>query len=386
MDIIVVGAGVYGVTAALELAKRGHDVSLFDPGPLPHPDASSTDISKAIRMDYGADEFYMALMEVCFERWDAWNAAWDEKLYHPAGFLFMASGEMKPGGYEHDSYQLLLKRGHEVERMTPETLRQRHPAWNADRYPDGYYNPRAGWAESGRVVAKLIELARGAGVQLREGMRFERLLEDGSRVGGIVTADGEAHRADVVVVATGAWTPILLPHLQDVMWVVGQPVYHFKVDNPTDWQPPKFHPWAADIAHSGWYGFPAKDDGTLKVANHGPGVRVHPDDPRTVPAHYLDMFREFFKETFPALVDAPKIGERLCLYCDTWDGDFWIDRDPKREGLVVSTGGSGHGFKFAPVLGEIAADAVEGRPNEWARRFAWRERGERTTEDARFIE
>ena len=68
--IIIVGAGIFGVTAALELAKRGHQVKLFDPGPLPHPDAASTDISKAIRLGYGADEFYMELMEIALEGWD----------------------------------------------------------------------------------------------------------------------------------------------------------------------------------------------------------------------------------------------------------------------------------------------------------------------------
>jgi hypothetical protein len=74
----------------------------------------------------------------------------------------------------------------------------------------------------------------------------------------------------------------------------------------------------------------------------------------------------------------------LCLYCDTWDGNFWIDRDPEREGLVVAAGGSGHAFKFAPLIGGIIADVVEGRPNRFAHRFAWRDKGRLATEDARF--
>ncbi len=146
------------------------------------------------------------------------------------------------------------------------------------------------------------------------------------------------------------------------------------MERAADWQAPKFPVWAADISNTGWYGFPALADGTLKIGRHGPGRRVHPDDPRTVLPSELAPFREFVRESLPALSGAPIAATRLCLYCDTFDGDFWIDRDPDRAGLVVAAGDSGHGFKFAPVLGPLIADVVERRPNAWAPRFAWRAR------------
>ncbi len=383
-SIIVVGAGIFGVTAALELHRRGHAVSLFDPGPLPHPNAASTDISKAIRMDYGADELYMALTEQALEGWEAWNRRWGEELYHQVGVLFVTRDEMRPGGFEHESFVLLQKRGHRPQGLNSATLKARFPAWAAEKYPDGYYNPRGGWAESGKVVARLIEEARAAGVALREGLTFKQVLEEGSRAAGIVTTDDQAHRADCVVIAAGAWTPALLPHLSDVMWATGQPVLHFRPQNPADYQAARFPVWGADISNTGWYGFPVTPDGTLKVANHGPGRRVHPADPRAVAPSDEARFREFFRDTFPGLAGAPLIGSRLCLYCDTWDGNFWIDHDPQREGLVVAAGDSGHGFKFAPALGGLIADVVERKPNPYAARFAWRSRGELTKEDARY--
>jgi glycine/D-amino acid oxidase-like deaminating enzyme len=144
-------------------------------------------------------------------------------------------------------------------------------------------------------------------------------------------------------------------------------------------------PWAADIARTGWYGFAANADGILKIANHGVGRRVHPGEPRVVDPHQEGRFRKFLGHTFPDLVDAPVVGSRLCLYSDTWDGNFWIDHDPDRPGLVVASGGSGHGFKFAPLLGPLIADVVEGKPNPYAGRFAWRSRGELTTEAARSV-
>jgi glycine/D-amino acid oxidase-like deaminating enzyme len=103
-----------------------------------------------------------------------------------------------------------------------------------------------------------------------------------------------------------------------------------------------------------------------------------------VTAEHEAAFRTFLRASLPGLADAPIVGRRLCLYCDTWDGNFWIDHDPEREGLVVAAGGSGHMFKFAPRLGPIVADVLERKPNRYAHRFAWREGGEEATEAARF--
>lgn len=382
-SVVIIGAGIFGATAAIELRRRGAAVTLLDPGPLPHPDAASTDISKVIRMDYGSDTFYTALMEQALQGWDAWNRRWGEPLYHETGFLILAREPVLDQGFERSSFALLTARGHTLDRMTPDKLRERHPAWAAERYPDGYFNARGGWAESGKVVAKLIEEARAAGVTLVEGFTFARLLEEGSRVTGVVGADGERRLGDVVLVAAGAWTPTLLPHLGDRLWAVGQPVLHFRAPDHDFYRAPRFPPWAADIARTGWYGFPALPDGTLKIANHGAGRRMHPDEPRVVGAGEEAKFRAFLADTFPGLVGAPLLGSRLCLYCDTWDGSFWIDHDPDRPGLVVAAGGSGHAFKFAPVLGGIIADVITHEENPHARRFAWRARGALAVEEAR---
>jgi glycine/D-amino acid oxidase-like deaminating enzyme len=141
--------------------------------------------------------------------------------------------------------------------------------------------------------------------------------------------------------------------------------------------------WGADISRTGWYGFPALPDGRLKIGHHGPGRRVHPDEPRTVLPQEIENVRHFLEASLPSLADAPIAATRLCLYCDTFDGDFWIDHDPDRPGLVVAAGDSGHGFKFAPVLGRLIADVVERRPNPWKARFAWRRRGADRKEAAR---
>ena len=169
------------------------------------------------------------------------------------------------------------------------------------------------------------------------------------------------------------------------MWPTAQAVFHFHVDDAKRCQPPEFPTWTADVGKTGWYGFPAKDDGTLKVANHGAGWKRDPRGPRDIPPEAEPRFHTFLQQSLPSLSSAPKINERLCFYCDTFDGDFWIDKDPERPGLLVSAGGSGHAFKFTPLIGKITADVLEGKPNAYAHRFKWRARGDLHAEEARSV-
>src|SRR5882762_8170575 len=207
LNAIVVGAGINGVTAAIELKKRGHKVSLIDPGPLPHPLAASTDISKAVRAAYGADQDYTTLAERSIQLWRKWNQEFGVELYHEVHFLFLRQRAMQPGDFEYESFELLKKRGHNVQRVDSRVLRERFPAWNAEQYPDGFLDLEAGYAESGRVVAQLIEQAKLLGIELQEGSRFSGLDEHNGRVGGIVLDDRRSLTADVVIMAVGAWTP-----------------------------------------------------------------------------------------------------------------------------------------------------------------------------------
>jgi len=126
------------------------------------------------------------------------------------------------------------------------------------------------------------------------------------------------------------------------------------------------------------------DDGTLKIANHGPGRRIHPEAPRNVTPEEIASARTFLRESLPQLAEAPLLNTRLCLYCDTFDGRFWIDHDAQRPGLMVAAGDSGHAFKFAPVLGDLIADVVEAKENPLATPFRAREPINQTVEGARW--
>ena len=364
MKTVVVGAGINGAVAAIELRKRRHEVVLVDPGPLPHALAASNDISKVVRAAYGADEEYTELAERSRETWRQWNEEFGVELYHEVGFICMRQRPMQAGDFEYESLRLLERRGHRIECINSDYLRRHFPAWNAERYRDGFLDFEAGYAESGRAVTVLIERAKSMGVTLRERAKFCGLDETSGRVKGIALEGGEKVPADAVVMAAGAWTPYLLPFTQDYFRSSGQPVFHLKPAHPELFTPERFPIFGADISMTGFYGFPLNRDGVVKIANHGLGREMSPESPkRIVTKEEENKMREFLADSFPSLTHAPVVFTRVCFYCDTKDGNFWIAPDPDRPGLTIAAGDCGHGFKFAPVFGRIIADAVEGKVN-----------------------
>ena len=210
--IVIVGAGINGVTSAITLKKRGHSVILIDPGPLPHPLAASTDISKAVRSTYGSDEDYTAMAERSIQKWKDWNKEFGVQLYHRVGMMFLRRDPMQPGDFEYESLEVANRRGARLARIDEGTLTESYPAWKNTGYRDGVLEPEAGYVESSLVVNTLLAYAKQLGVDLRPNCQFARLNKsNGSRVGGVVLASGDLISADTVVMATGAWTPYLLP-------------------------------------------------------------------------------------------------------------------------------------------------------------------------------
>lgn len=363
MHIAIVGGGVFGLTAALELARRDHAVVVYGRAPIPHPLAESTDIAKVVRMDYGADSDYTALGEASLEGWRRWNAEWASScgaLFHETGVLFASRTSLESGSFEYESYRTLAERGHVLERVDATAIAARFPAYASAGLVDGYFNPNGGWAESGRVIAKLAELARTAHVAI-----VEREPD---------IADLE--RGDLSIVCAGAWAANVVPELATAIAANGQPVFHMRPADTHLFTAERFPVFGVDISRSGYYGFPVNVEGIVKIANHGKGVPVaitpEGDSRRTVDPAQEAALRGFLADTFPALARAPIVHSSLCVYADTLDGHFWIARHPLRHNLVVATGGSGHAFKFAPVLGPLIADIALGEPHPLAHKFRWR--------------
>ncbi|MCC6998334.1 MAG: FAD-dependent oxidoreductase [Deltaproteobacteria bacterium] len=375
MRTLVVGAGIFGVTAARELRARGAEVVLLDPGPVPHVAAASTDISKVVRREYGADAPYTAWMDDALQGFRRWNSELGDTLFHETGVLFMSGAPLAEGGFEADSLALLEARGAAVHRVTRDQVAARFPGWAASPLPEGLHDEAGGWVESGRLVGRLAELAVAEGVVMRQG-RALRLLERAGRIVGVAIASEHEHEhehADEVVLCMGAWTTDLVPSLAVTLRAVAQPVFHLRPREPALFEGGRFPVFGADIARAGWYGFPLHPHaGVVKVAHHGAGLPLHPDSPaRVVGPADIARLRGFLGATFPALADAELVHTRACMYSDTADGHLLIARDPERAGLTVAAGDSGHAFKFAPLLGRWIADAALETAAPPAR-FAWR--------------
>ena len=390
-DFLVIGGGIFGITAAVELAKRRYKVGLLNPDTIPHHLAASTDITKAVRMEYGSDHEYFNMVEICIERWQEWNDFFGRQLYHEVGFLMLCreSIESAQNRYEMESYKNLLAAGYHPQRLDVQALQERFPAVNTDNYHDASFNPKAGYVQSGLVVEQLADYGRSLGVDILEGQSAESFVVEHGQLRAVKTKSGQTYACGQALVAAGAHTPYLLPELQPYMKATGHPVFWLRPDNPTNFMPPRFAVFTADISNSGWYGFPFSSDlGIVKIAKHSNGLPMHPDkDDRQITDVEVADMRAFLALTFPELLSAPLVYTRRCLYTDTLDGHFWIDQHPEIKGLSVSSGGSGHGLKMAPLLGEMAADMAEGKDHQFSARYRWRNLTEGTTqvEEARYV-
>src|SRR5262249_28103082 len=270
--------------------------------------AASTDISKVVRLEYGADELYTALAEEAIEGWKRWNRDLGERLYHETGLLFLRRSPLLPGTIEQDSFEVLSRRGHRPESVGAGEVRARFPAWNADLYAQGTYSRQGGFVESGRVIARLVEEARRSGVELREGVAFRELDRS-----GIVSAQGERIEAAQIVFALGAWTPHALPWLLPELHSTGHPVFHLAPRDPAAYAPHRFPVFCADVQPHGYYVFPIPPvSGLLKIGRHAAGRPMHPESPeRSVTAGEIQHLRAFLAETFPGLRDAPIAATRI---------------------------------------------------------------------------
>lgn len=373
-DVTIIGAGIFGLTAAIDLNSRGYKVNVLDHGPIPYPLAASTDISKVVRIDYGPDEEYMILGERACEGWRRWNIELGQIVYHEIGVVLLTRSPFQPRGFEYESYNLLLKRGHKPDRLDRQSIANRFLAVNPDNYVDGYFNPVGGYVESGKVISLLANKAKREGVKIQEEVTITEIYKNRNRVTGIRTQTNDVINIEILIVAAGAWTPILVPDVADSFTIRGLPVFHMKVDDQKMFSPPGFPVFLADTASTGFYGFPVHpSEGVLKIGYHGQGRILHPyKDERVVIQEDFDRLFIFLADTFPSLLNSPIVHTRCCLYCDTFDEHFWIDSHPENENLFIASGGSGHAFKFGPVLGEIIADKVEGKNNPYSQKFKWR--------------
>ncbi|EPB81331.1 hypothetical protein HMPREF1544_11948 [Mucor circinelloides 1006PhL] len=399
--IIIVGAGCFGLSTAFALSKdkaKNYDIWVYDRGSsIPISDAASTDISKAVRMDYGENTLYMHLAVEAIDAWKQWNIERAEKslvpVYHNTGMLlFSANGQYAE--YEKDNMKSIREAGFGdyIEELNAEQLKQRYP-YLSDTVDNGYdiayANKVGGWCNSSESIKHLYNGCVQNGVNFilgEEAGRFKELLVDNCHIKGIITADKKQHTADRVIVAAGPWTPSVIDmHGQAI--ATGQYVIHFKLSKEDQARMATFPVWSADVSNTGFYGFPCNEKGILKIAKHSTGYlnpsdalnqtisvprtqSTNPDD--TIPKSALAEARAFLKKFLPFTDALDVVYSRVCWYSDSIDGDFIIAPHPDYDNLIVATGDSGHAMKFLPVIGDKIRDIVEDIDSRYKQAWAWK--------------
>ena len=361
MRAAVVGAGVFGLSTAIELRRRGHDVTVFERGPIPHPEASSTDVSKAIRRTwYGDGDTYVDLVERAAVLWRQWEHHFPTPIYHQCGQLVVLS-DFRPGTPMYESWQLLRRRGIDVELLDAGEAAARFPQFAFEGGETCVHDPWAGYLESGRAVRFMADMASELGVRLAPNTPVSAVDEtaDGVRVqtelGGRVF--------DAAVVAAGVWLERLVPSLAPHVRISHQQMVFVEVDAPERFAHGAFPMFTFDPDQGGWYGFPLLREGFLKIAEERIGPEVDANIDRAGTPDFADRAVDFLRRRIPEMAQGRLVGGRSCLYASTPDDHFFIDRAPGADRVFVAGGGSGHGFKFGGAIGELAADAVEDRAN-----------------------
>lgn len=354
MRVIVVGRGVFGLSASLGLARAGHEAVVVG---LRDPAASSEDISRIIRNDY-PDLFHREWATEALTGWEQWDPDGRRGLFYRTGLANLSVSPTPVEGFVGASQAGIP----DAVALDAVRISDRLPFLTPGWFAGGYLNPASGWADASATLRFLERRCQLAGV----GIVPERAARVGD--GWVGLADDGLLRADRVVVAAGAWTTELVP--QAPLQVTGQPVLYLRPTRPERFA--EVPVWALDLPHTGFYGFPATAEGVVKVGHHGAGV-TRRLQVRTLGDSTVARFRSFFREAIPELAGARIERTRVCFYCDAPGGRFLIDRVPGHERLVVAAGGSGHGFKFAPVIGDLIAAVVTESDHPRRAETAWRD-------------
>lgn len=364
-DVAIVGAGVMGLAAACELAREGASVALVDQSSLPNPRAASVDHSKVFRFAY-PDPLYVKLAVDALNRWRELESETGARLLTQTGALLICKREPS---FETECYETLRSLGLESEKLDSRQACARFPQFNCSSFACAVYDPSGAILHAETAMRALIDLARRRGVEIVEGERVIEVKQTaGTRVSA-VTESGIQLECERAMIASGPWSRTFLLFLEDKLTTTRQELVYFEPrpgqsnSSRLSFEPENF-PIFLEL-ESGFYGFPIHHAGAMKIANHHKGAEVDPESAEDqVGEDFVENCRAFFSEFIPALTDARVREARVCVYNNTPDDDFIIDWHPEIDGVLVTTGFSGHGFKFGPAVGRIATDLLlSGRPS-----------------------
>jgi sarcosine oxidase len=363
-DVVVVGAGAFGGWTALHLAKKGANVTLLDAYGPGNSRSSSGGETRQIQVDAGERTIYIRMAIRAYELWRDLEERAGTEVFLPTGRLAMYQSDELLDENRWKVQQLEEKFNiTDAEILDRDEIRYRWPQIYSDDLEFALYNPGGVGGgvlrsrEACRVVVKEFEKAGGT----FHIARAEPEFSGAGRLNGLKLSGGETLRADRYLFACGPWLPELFPDLlgdrldvqrRDVLFYgvpSGDPRYSY----------PQMPNWS--LRGSGWYGFPDIDYRGIKAAPYPDLNSIDPDsDERMVMPQQVKRGHDFIRERFPGLAGQPVTETRVCQVTNTENRHFIVDQHPSIENVWIAGGGSGHGYKHGPAVGEFTAQRMLG--------------------------
>jgi glycine/D-amino acid oxidase-like deaminating enzyme len=365
--IAVIGAGAFGGWTALHLLERGARVTLLDAWGPGNSRASSGGETRIMRGTYGPDQPYTELAARALKLWPKYERRWKKRLLHRTGVLWMVSSH--DDAYERGSLDVLREAKIRFQELSTSQMKKRWPQINLTDVHWGIFEPECGYLDARASCQAVVDAFVEQGGAYRQLAVSSEGLENAatsSSLRSITLSNGSRLKADYYVFACGPWLGKLFPRtLGDIIRPTKQDIFFFGAPAGDSCFTDSDLPVWGDHGKRFFYGIPGNDRRGLKVADDTRGGAFDPTSgERVVSPATLKRVREYIAFRFPAMKDAPLIETRVCQYEQTADGHFIVDRHPRMNNVWLLGGGSGHGFKHGPALGEVMAGLIlnDGEP------------------------
>ena len=355
--VAVVGAGAFGGWTALHLAERGARVTLLDAWGPGNSRASSGGETRIMRGTYGPDQPYTRLAARALKLWAKYERRWKRQFLHRTGVLWMVSS--RDDSFERDSLPVLREAGINFQELSTSEMRKRWPQINFADVHWGIYEPECGYLDARLSCQAVVDAFIAQGGTYRQLAVSADDLE-GARFRGLTLSDGSRLKADHYVFACGPWLGKMFPQaVGELIRPTKQDIFFFGPPAGDSRFTDASLPVWGDHGKRFFYGIPGSDHRGLKVADDTRGVAFDPtSSERVISRATLKRVREYVAFRFPAMKSAPLIETRVCQYEQTPDSNFIMDRHPRLNNVWLVGGGSGHGFKHGPAVGELMAELV----------------------------
>jgi monomeric sarcosine oxidase len=358
--VAVVGAGAFGGWTALHLLRSGASVTLLDAWGPGNSRASSGGETRIIRATYGPKPRYVEMAVRALQLWKENEKRWNVRLFHRTGVLWIANPSDE---FEKVSLPLLRAAGVEFDELTATEARKRFPQISFEGVKWAIFEKESGFLTARRNCQMVLEHFLAEGGAYREVSVTPGAIQ-GREMQALACSDGRPAPADQYVFACGPWLGKVFPDvIGDLLRPTRQEVFFFGVPaGDPRYSEGQMPTWIDHGQEHIYYGIPGNDWRGFKAADDTRGVKFDPTNgDRTPTPEAIRAMREHVERRFPGLKGAPLVEARVCQYENTPDENFILDRHPVAQNAWLLGGGSGHGYKHGPAVGELMAGMVMGK-------------------------